>query len=223
MSCTLWKKAWASNQIDFHQTQITPLLQSYWPTLKLPDNAHVFVPLCGKSLDMSWLLAQGYHITGVETSPVAVAAFFLANQLTPVQTRQGKFTRWRSEQIDIYCGDYFNLSPSELAGIDVVYDHAALQAFSPAMRPRYVRHLIDILPKNSPILLLATAYPEADEPDNLREIDAEIMALYQAEFSIELLHGEAGFERHPGYGHESAERTEEKVYLLRVHPCTGIN
>lgn len=216
MSCTLWKKAWASNQIDFHQIEINPLLQTYWPALKLPDNAHVFVPLCGKSLDMGWLLAQGHRITGVETSPIAVAAFFQAQQLAPIQTRLGKLTRWHTEQVDIYCGDYFSLSQRDLAGVNVVYDHAALLAFSPAMRPRYVHHLVNILPQNSQILLLATGYPDADEPDNLQEIDAEIMALYQAGFSIELLHGEAGFERHPGYGHDQTERTEEKVYLLRM-------
>lgn len=217
MSCKLWKKAWAANQIDFHQPQINPLLPLFWPALALPANANVFVPLCGKSLDMSWLLAQGCRITGVETSPIAVAAFFLANELIPQQTRQGKLMRWHAGQIEIYCGDYFDLGQSELAAVTAVYDHAALQAFNPAMRKRYVSHLAYILPPASPVLLLSTGYPEAGEADGLLLIDDEIMALYHTAFSIELLHGEAGFETHPGHGHSEAERTTEKVYLLRAH------
>lgn len=220
MSCKLWKQAWAENQIDFHRSMVNPLLQTYWPVLNLPDQARVFVPLCGKSLDMSWLLSCGYRITAVETSPIAVAAFFHANQLIPVSSRQGRLTRWQAGPIDIYCGDYFDLSRDALADVAAVYDYAAMQAFSPEMRPRYVRHLMNILPPGCQVLLLSTGYPEAGEPDNLQVIDADIAALYQAGFSIELLHGEAGFETSPGYGHRYPEPTEEKVYLLRMHACS---
>lgn len=222
MSCKLWKKAWAENQIDFHRSSINPLLQTYWPMLDLPDHANVFVPLCGKSLDMNWLLSQGCRITAVETSPIAVAAFFQANQQTPYIVRQGNLTRWHTEQIDIYCGDYFNLNSCDLTDVTAVYDHAALQAFSPEMRPRYVKHLIDILPPDSPILLLSTGYPEIDEQESLLEIDAEIMTLYQTGFNIELLYGEVGFEHHPGHGHTTTETVEEKVYLLRAHNRSGV-
>lgn len=221
MSCKLWKKAWAANQIEFHRTQVNPLLIKFWPALDLPVHANIFVPLCGKSLDMNWLLSQGCRITGVETSPIAVKAFFAATQQTPKSIRQGNLTRWYTDQIDIYCGDYFSLSSHDLINVNAVYDHAALLAFSPEVRPRYVSHLIDILPLNSPILLLSSGYPDIDEVESLLEIDAEIMALYQAKFSIELLHGQIGLELHPGHGHLTTEAIEEKVYLLRARQRSG--
>lgn len=216
MSCKLWKQAWAADQIDFHQMQVNPLLQTYWPSLALPADAKVFVPLCGKSLDMAWLLSQHCRIVGVEVSPIAVAAFFAANQQIPQPSRQGKLTRWQTDQVDIFCGDYFDLGAAELADVTAVYDHAAMQAFGPALRKRYVSHLANILPSACPVLLLSTGYPEVGDAENSFVIDDEILALYQTRFSIELLHGEAGFETHAGHEQAGTQRTEEKVYLLHT-------
>ncbi|MBS1207710.1 MAG: thiopurine S-methyltransferase [Proteobacteria bacterium] len=217
MSGKLWKQAWENDQIDFHQAAPNPLLQRYWPGLLLAPGANVFVPLCGKSHDMAWLLSQNCRVTGIELSPIAVAAFFRESGLSPSQTRQGRLTRWHCERLDIYCGDIFDLPRSALADIAAVYDRAALLAFGPVMRQRYVRHLRAILPVVSPILLLTTGYPEdaeAGEPPFV--IDAEIHALYDADFHIELLHAERGFETHPGQGHVGLSRTEEKAHLLRA-------
>jgi Thiopurine S-methyltransferase (TPMT). len=35
----------------------------------------VLVPLCGKSLDMDWLLDAGYKVFGIELSNIAIQAF----------------------------------------------------------------------------------------------------------------------------------------------------
>lgn len=53
-----WHQRWQQNQIGFHQDTPTPLLQKHWPALGVPAGARVFVPLCGKSLDMAWLAAR---------------------------------------------------------------------------------------------------------------------------------------------------------------------
>jgi len=220
MSGKLWKQAWENDQIDFHQAHTNLLLQRYWPALLLAPDANVFVPLCGKSHDMAWLLSQNCRVTGIELSPIAVEAFFRENGLNPSQTRQGRLTRWHCERLDIYCGDIFDLPRSALVDISAVYDRAALLAFGPVMRQRYVRHLRSILPQSSPILLLTTGYAEEGEENDASlppfVVDAEIHALYDADFHIELLHAERGFETHPGHGHVTPVRTEEKAHLLRA-------
>ena len=48
----------------------------------LADTQHsrqrgVFVPLCGKSLDLEWLRDRGHAVSGVEISAIAVEAFFM--------------------------------------------------------------------------------------------------------------------------------------------------
>ena len=64
MEPTFWQERWARNQIGFHLQQVNPYLQRLWPTLGLAQGARVLVPLCGKSLDMSWLAANGFEVLG---------------------------------------------------------------------------------------------------------------------------------------------------------------
>ncbi|HLD65708.1 MAG TPA: thiopurine S-methyltransferase, partial [Pseudomonas sp.] len=54
-----WQARWSLDQIGFHLAEVNPYLQRHWPILDLPAQARVLVPLCGKSLDLAWLAAQG--------------------------------------------------------------------------------------------------------------------------------------------------------------------
>ncbi len=55
MDPDFWHERWKNQDIGFHQPDFHALLQKYWPRLEIPAAAPVFVPLCGKSLDMVWL------------------------------------------------------------------------------------------------------------------------------------------------------------------------
>ena len=76
MQPEFWHDRWQRNQIGFHQEQVNPCLERLWPQLELPRGARVLVPLCGKSLDLSWLAASGFEVLGVELSQTAVEQFF---------------------------------------------------------------------------------------------------------------------------------------------------
>ena len=55
------------------------------------------MPLCGKSLDMVWLAAQGHEVLGVELAPLAVEQFFAENELRPVIHESSyAATMWRA-------------------------------------------------------------------------------------------------------------------------------
>ena len=56
---------------------------TYWPRLELASDAPVFVPLCGKSLDMVWLAQQGHRVIGAELSQRAIDDFFAERGLAP--------------------------------------------------------------------------------------------------------------------------------------------
>lgn len=75
MDHEFWHARWSSNEIGFHLPQVNPHLLEFWPTLGLPAGSRVLVPLCGKTLDMAWLMAQGHRVLGVELSRTAVEAF----------------------------------------------------------------------------------------------------------------------------------------------------
>ncbi len=60
-----WHERWQTKQIGFHLPEANPLLVKYFPAL-ICRMAHVFLPLCGKTEDIPWLLPQGYQVVGAE-------------------------------------------------------------------------------------------------------------------------------------------------------------
>lgn len=211
----LWQQCWLDQQIDFHQKEVNRLLTRFWCGLDLAPGSRVFVPLCGKSLDMIWLAQQGHEVIGIELSPLAVRAFFRENRIQPSRRKVGKFTLWQYNNISILCGDYFSLTQADLGSIDVVYDRAALTALPENIRRLYVAHLKLILPPACKVFLLTVE--DADEGET-REVtlgtSAEITALYSEAFAIELAHVESVLEPAAGHPGGSTKCSEHKVYRL---------
>ena len=160
MELEFWHQRWASNQIGFHEGQVNAYLARYYADLRMAGGQTVFVPLCGKSVDLRWLTDQGAHVVGVELSPIAVESFFAEQGLTPRTRKEGAFLVWESGRIRVLCGDYFALAPSDVAGAHVVYDRAALIALPPERRADYVAHLDRLLPGAHRTLLITLEYPQ---------------------------------------------------------------
>ena len=57
------------------------MLINHLKAINTPKNGHVFVPLCGKSVDMLWFAKQGLDVIGIELSEIAVTQFFAENDL----------------------------------------------------------------------------------------------------------------------------------------------
>jgi thiopurine S-methyltransferase len=211
----LWQRCWREQVTAFHQKVTNTQLVRFWPSLELEPAARVFVPLCGKSLDMLWLAAQGHEVLGVELSPIATRAFFKENGLQPHRRKLGMFTLWQSDRIGILCGDYFNLTAAHLGDITAVFDRASLTALPQELRANYVRHLQVILPAAGKILLLTTEEPLAGETSyQSHAADEEIVALYVAAFDIQLSHVNSELEPNPDPAGAKMLRVEKKVYLL---------
>jgi thiopurine S-methyltransferase len=160
MEPEFWHQRWESNQIGFHEGQVNAYLARHYPHLRLAPGKTVFVPLCGKSVDLRWLADQGAHVLGVELSPIAVESVFAEQGLTPRTRKDGAFTVWESEPIRLLCGDFFALAPADLAGVHAVYDRAALIALPPERRADYVAHLDRLLPGARHTLLVTLEYPQ---------------------------------------------------------------
>lgn len=211
----LWQQCWRDQQTDFHQQEVNRFLTRFWRGLDLAPGSRVFVPLCGKSLDLIWLAQQGHEVIGLELSPVAVRAFFSENHMQPSQRKVGQFTLWQCGKIGILCGDYFTVASADLGNIDVVYDRAALTALPEDIRRLYVAHLKLILPAACKVFLLTVE--DADEGET-REItlgaSAEITALYTEAFIIELAHVESVLEPNADDAAGLTRCSEHKVYRL---------
>ena len=179
MDAQYWHERWVDDKIGFHRGEVNPYLVEYWPTLKLHAGSRVFVPLCGKSLDLLWLAEQGYEVIGIEISSIAVQAFFKENNLTPKVEPHGAFELWRVDNISLICGDFFELSPVQLGEVAAVYDRASLVALPVDIRRSYVEHLADLCPLDIPRLLITLDYAQSrmDGPP-FAVSDEEIKQLY---------------------------------------------
>ena len=218
MKATFWHALWEKAEIGFHQNEVDAQLARFWKQLGLSAGQRVFVPLCGKSLDLLWLAGAGHPVTGVELSPLAVEAFFAENYLSPTRSQAGPCEVWEADEIRILLGDFFALAPHHVADCAGLYDRAALIALPPAMRADYARQLVAILPPGIRGLLLTYEYDQterADPPFSVSE--AEVRTLYAPAYEVELLDG------HDALGADSPLRRfgltwmEEKVYRLTRH------
>jgi len=120
MKKDFWLERWQREETGFHEGVANAYLTQFWQELRLAKGGRVFVPLCGKSMDMKWLREQGYPVTGVELSSIAVQAFFRENGYIANAYTSGKFERYDANEISIFCGDFFDLSRDDLAMVSAV-------------------------------------------------------------------------------------------------------
>jgi thiopurine S-methyltransferase len=161
MEPRFWHERWAINQIGFNQASVNAHLLRLWPELTAMPGERVLVPLCGKSIDMVWLLNQGFHVVGAELSEIAVAGFFGENGLQATIEAHGEFKVYRAEGCEIWCGDFFALTPEEVADCTAFYDRAALIALPPDLRWRYIKQLNHLLSKDACGLLVTLDYDQS--------------------------------------------------------------
>ena len=159
MDASFWHQKWADNNIAFHNSEANPLLVKHFDDLSLKADSRVFLPLCGKTLDIGWLLSQGYRVAGAELSAIAITQLFAELGVEPEISELGKLTHYSAPNLDIFVGDIFQLSGKVLGPVDAVYDRAALVALPGEMRARYTTHLLEITNK-VPQLLICFEYDQ---------------------------------------------------------------
>jgi len=194
MQASFWHNKWEENQIGFHLPEANPLLVKYFSALKLTQGSRIFLPLCGKSLDIAWLLALGYQIAGAELSAIAIDDLFRRLDLTPKITQKNSITHYSAPNIDIFVGDIFDVTPEILGKVDAIYDRAALVALPVEMRKKYSAHLITLtqhIETPAPHLLISFAYDESLHAGPPFSVGAdEVNAHYYASYDITLLASE---------------------------------
>jgi thiopurine S-methyltransferase len=160
VEASFWHQRWEKNNIAFHESEANPLLVKYFKELSLVKGSRVFLPLCGKTLDIPWLLSDGYRVAGAELSKIAIEQLFTELGIEPKISRIGAVDRYGATNIDIFVGDIFDLSSKMLGRVDAIYDRAALVALPEVMRNRYAAHLTEITDK-APQLLICYEYDQS--------------------------------------------------------------
>ncbi|WP_317928675.1 thiopurine S-methyltransferase [Halioxenophilus sp. WMMB6] len=187
MEQQFWFDRWAKREIGFHMAAPHPLLIKHFSRLALAANSHVLTPLCGKSLDLHWLLAQGCRVTGVELSEAAVKELFAELKLSPVVSAEGALRRYQAGALTVFVGDLFALKAEQLAAVDAIYDRAALVALPQSMRGDYAQQLL-ALSQSAPQLIVTMEYDQSLQPGPPFAVsEAMVRGLYESHYAIELV------------------------------------
>lgn len=205
-----WHQRWEKNEIGFHENKPNPLLIKYFHELSVVKGRRIFVPLCGKTLDISWLLSSGYQVVGAELSQFAIEQLFMELGMQPEIETVGLVEQWSANNLDIFVGDIFTVSGKMLGPIDAVYDRAALVAFPEDLRNRYTAHLMEIA-NRSPQLLICYDYDQRlMEGPPFSVSNEEVHRHYATTYDLALIGGTevAG-------GLKGKAPAKENVWLLR--------
>ncbi|MEM9215384.1 MAG: thiopurine S-methyltransferase [Cyanobacteria bacterium P01_F01_bin.150] len=184
MESNFWLNKWQQNELGFHKSEANPLLVKYFRLLSLEPGNRVFLPLCGKTLDISWFLAQGYRVAGAELVEIAVIQLFAELGVSPTVTNLGAVKQYSAKNIDIFVGDIFQASAKMLGPVDAIYDRAALVALPEDVRDRYTDHLLT-LTQAVPQLLITFEYDQTVMSGPPFSISAtEVYRHYQDRYAI---------------------------------------
>ena len=197
MDLDFWQDRWEKGETGFHQTSTNPYLAYFYGEKGAPperrSSLKVFVPLCGKSMDVQWLSQNGYEVIGVECSPVAVKEFVKEYGTSIDETKNDRHIRYEinkqsaeNQNIDLILGDFFELTPSDIEGVTDVFDRASLIALPQEMRKRYADKMAELLNSGVRTLLIAMTYPqhEMDGPP-FSVSEEEVNELYSKNYIVE--------------------------------------
>ena len=218
MQHEFWLERWERGETGFHQDEVNACLIRHWIKTGTPKG--VFVPLCGKSLDLWWLRQQGHEVLGVELSERAVQAFFEDAGQQPAVIPRGQFKCYESEGISLWCGDFFKLRIEDVQGCGAVYDRASLIALPPVMREAYARHLVSLFPEGIRMLLITLDYDQTEmQGPPFAVTEREIDWLYGQWGRVELLEKRDALPENARLRQRGLNRLDENTYLIEISPC----
>jgi thiopurine S-methyltransferase len=192
MEHSFWHSKWQKNEIGFHEPEGNALLVKYSSFLIGDDSpssssSRIFVPLCGKTRDIGWLLAQGCEVVGAELSEVAITQLFEELGVEPTISTSTNGKVYTKDGLTIFVGDIFKLTSSDIGDVTGVYDRAALVALPSPLREQYSAHLIAIT-QCAPQLIISFDYDQnemAGPPFSVNEKTVD--SLYSADYNIQRL------------------------------------
>lgn len=220
-----WNEKWEKGETGFHQTALNPYLGYYYGekgiNIEKRKDLRVFVPLCGKSLDMFWLSKNGYAVIGAECSEIAIKSFFEHHELSCQNSRSESHVKYiyggsrEDSSIEILLGDFFDLKQSDVGVVTDIFDRASLIALPQNVRSRYVQKLTELQRTGTRTLLITLSYNQDEmqgPPFSVNE--KEVHKLYSRNFKIEKLAEREVLDDEPRFQMRGLTALTETAYKL---------
>ena len=216
MESKFWHEKWDKNEVGFHLKKTHPLLQKHLNKERLDSIKTVFVPLCGKTLDIQYLLELGFNVVANELSEKAVQSLFEGLNIKPEITTWSGGKCYSEAGLKVWVGDFFELKPEQLGYIDLVYDRAALIALPEDMRIKYAKHLMNVS-NSAPQLLITLTYDQSVMAGPPFSVDkSEVNKHYDNTYSIEELSSKDIIEYESKFASRGLHSLVESAYWLTL-------
>lgn len=212
-----WHSRWQSNQIGFHVDDVQPWLMSHWPLFMgtgVEAGGCVFVPLCGKTLDIEYFLTKGHEVIACELSEVAVQQLFEQLVMTPHITKWAGGVCYSGANITVYVGDVLAMGQQELSGVDYIYDRAALIALPKETRQLYMAQLQSLCPKAKQFIITLDYDQSLTQGPPYAVSEQEIHEHYAANFTVKRIIHENIIEDEPRFKKRGLLSLHESLYWL---------
>eukprot|EP00527_Entomoneis_sp_CCMP2396_P002176 CAMPEP_0198145184 /NCGR_PEP_ID=MMETSP1443-20131203/21718_1 /TAXON_ID=186043 /ORGANISM="Entomoneis sp., Strain CCMP2396" /LENGTH=277 /DNA_ID=CAMNT_0043808751 /DNA_START=118 /DNA_END=948 /DNA_ORIENTATION=+ len=233
----VWSKRWDNDNTNWHRNMVNPILKSLGHLVGVPyfedtessclsgdesqQQLRVFVPLCGKSVDLAYFATHPNvsHALGVDGVSKPLEAFAKEHEHLKIQRTSDDLSnshRWLGNNIELRQTDFFDISTREIEEkFDVIYDRAAIVAIDPLLRQSYldtIGHFIK--PKTGKLLLTVverTADLLAGPPFSFS--DREVRDLYESQSWVASVTGPLEGEPDPG---DDPAKWISKTYLIQA-------
>lgn len=223
MEHSFWHNKWEINQVGFHLDYVHPLLKRnlelFQVSEQLKTGDKIFVPLCGKTLDIGFLINLGYQVTAIELSEIAVQSVFNQLDLKPNVSEWSAGKVYQADNLSIFVGDFFALTKQDLTAdgkeISLVYDRAALIALPEKMRSEYAQHLAKIT-QHCTQLLITLDYDQSIAGGPPFAVSTkEVEAHYGGAYPIQLLEEADIIEEEPRFKAKGLTSFYQRAYKLK--------
>ncbi len=221
MDSKFWHDVWDEGQIGFHQSEVNKNLKNHLNLLQSTEH-EILVPLCGKSLDMNYLVSENYTVYGVEIVKKAIIEYFDEHKLNyhceDISTEQNvKFESYTTEnnKLQLYHGDFHQFDQLGIK-FSAIYDRASMIALPPELREVHAQSLRNLTKKNGTILLITLEYDQSkvNGPPHSLET-AEVQSLFSNDFEITIINEEKTKNIGPKFKNNGINFVTQKVYCLK--------
>lgn len=203
-----WRDKWRTGITHWHLKDLNPQLVRFVNhLLGGRKDGLLFIPLCGKCVDMRWLYDQGYKILAVDCCEEAILDFFREQNLvfeTIVESKNAKVFQTLDGRLRIMCRDILSLDKETCGPITAIWDRGSLVAMDKENRRAYAammktlvepdfRYLLDVLhyndwycsgpPRNVPPELIEDLYGDCFQIELL--LQRNITEGYSKRFGVE--------------------------------------
>ncbi|MEY8204907.1 MAG: thiopurine S-methyltransferase [Bermanella sp.] len=216
-----WHERWHKNEIGFHLPEVHSWLKRQWASLleqgKVKRQGRVFVPLCGKTLDIGYFLALGHKVVACELSEKAVQELFTQLALQPKISPWGEGVCYEAQDLCVYVGDIFTLNAQTLGQVDYIYDRAALIALPASIRKAYAAQLVALSPR-AQMLLITLDYLQSQMPGPPFAVSETYVAeYYQSGSNLTVLKKKEILEYEPSFKQRGLTRLVETIYWIELN------